>query len=173
MLDCFPLDFTGHPLVQRFRLLLDGCPLECLLNLTSRSRVSEANERFAKHIHHRAIERHWQHWNPLGPPRIPLSPDAACVPLAADEPRKDSISLLQAPDSHGSLCLVLSESYLRLLLTMCSWTFPAKKNPSVVLCTREGALRRDCNPKDKLFRYWKVYQLVFTLKPGLRRSYPN
>ena len=95
------------------------------------------------------------------------------MPLAADQPRKDSNCLLQAPDSNGSLYLVHSESHLQLLLTMCSWTFPEKENPSVVLCTREGALSRDCNPKDKLFRYWKVCQLVFTLKPGLRRSYPN
>ena len=113
LLDCFPLDFTGYPLVQRFRLLLDGCPLECLLNLTSRSRVSEANEWCAKHTHQGAIECYQHRWNPLARSGIPLSPEATCVPLAADQPRKDSIGLLQAPDSNGSLRLDLSGPWSR------------------------------------------------------------
>ena len=39
---------------------------------------------------------------------MPLRPDAACVPLAADLSRKDSIGLLQALDSDGRLRLVLT-----------------------------------------------------------------
>ena len=104
-----------------------------------------------------AIERYQGRWNPLAPSGIPLSVDAARVPLAADLSRKDFNGLLQARDSNGSLCLAFSASYLRLLLPMRSWTFPANKNPSVVLGTREGALRRDCNPSTMLFRCWKVY----------------
>ena len=112
-LDCFPLAFTGYPLVQGFQLLPDGCPLECLLNLTSRSRVSEANEWCAKHTHQIAIERHWRCWNPLAPHGLPLSPGAACVPLAAYLPRQDSIGLLQTPDSNGSFRLGLTGPWSR------------------------------------------------------------
>ena len=65
--------------------------------------TSERSERVVCEAH--SSGRHWRCWNPLAPPGIPLSPEAACVPLAADQPRKDSIGLLQASDSNGSLRL--------------------------------------------------------------------
>jgi hypothetical protein len=92
--------------------------------------TSERSERVVCEAHSSgAIERYQRRWNPLAPPGIPLSPDAVCVPLPADQPRKDSNRLLQAPDSNGSLRLAFSVSYLRLLLPMRSWTFLQRKTP--------------------------------------------
>ncbi|MEI6534705.1 MAG: hypothetical protein WCN98_05135, partial [Verrucomicrobiaceae bacterium] len=79
----------------------------------SRPRVSEANEWCAKHTHQNAIERHQGHWSPSGRLGIPLSLIAPCVPLAADQPQKDSISLLQALDSYGRLRLVLTDPWIK------------------------------------------------------------
>ena len=83
------------------------------MHVTSRPRVSEANEWCAKQTHQEAIECHQVRWSPSGHPGIPLNLIAPCVPLAADQPREDSISLLQALDSYGSFRLVLTGPWCR------------------------------------------------------------
>ena len=76
--------------------------------------TSERSERVVCEAHSSgAIERYQRCWNPLKPLGIPLSLKATCVPLAADQPRKGSIGLLQTPDSNGSFRLGLTGPWSR------------------------------------------------------------
>ena len=76
--------------------------------------TSERSERVVCEAHSSgAIECHQCGWNPLAPPGIPLNPDAACVPIAADPAQEDSNSLLQAPTSNGSFRLALTGPWSR------------------------------------------------------------